>query len=183
MYGGDAWTPVYPAIEYKANQEVAKKAHTLYYDFSKKYGYEDAKPFYNIAQDLGEELNRHNGEKGLIEYYKDDTRLMNFYLEESGKGKIDPIMKEIRTEMTETEIEQSEYTNIIGGEELTWENVYAKSMEIAKWLENKLPEQTVCKNPYAVDILRDIRERGIMLNEKQKEEASYYAGRFLLIVR
>lgn len=115
VYGGDAWTPVYPAIEYKANQEVAKKAHTLYYDFSKKYGYEDAKPFYNIAQDLGEELNRHNGEKGLIEYYKDDTRLMNFYLEESGKGKIDPIMKEIRTEMTETEIKQSEYlVNALG---------------------------------------------------------------------
>lgn len=63
VYGGDAWTPTYPTIEYKANEKVAVKINKLYYDLAKKYGYDEARPLYNLAQDLEDELNRHNGEK------------------------------------------------------------------------------------------------------------------------
>lgn len=109
VYGGDAWTPTYPAIEYKANEKVADKIHNLYYDLAKKYGYDEARPLYNLAQDLEDELNRRNGEAGLIDYYKDDTSLMNLYLTESGKGKVQPVVNEIRTEMPSGVVEQSKY--------------------------------------------------------------------------
>lgn len=118
VYGGDAWTPTYPTIEYKANEKVAEKVRKLYYDFAKEYGYDEARPLYNVAQDLEDELNRHKGEAGLIDYYKDDTRLMNFYLLYSGKGKIEPVMKETRTEMSEVEIEQSKYLINALGEDI-----------------------------------------------------------------
>ena len=109
VYGGDAWTPTYPAIEYKANEKVADKIHKLYYDLAKKYGYDEARPLYNLAEDLEDELNRRNGEAGLIDYYKDDTSLMNLYLVESGKDKVQPVINEVRTEMSEAESEQSKY--------------------------------------------------------------------------
>lgn len=109
VYGGDAWTPTYPAIEYKANEKVADKIHKLYYDLAKKYGYDEARPLYNLAENLEDELNRRNGEAGLIDYYKDDTSLMNLYLVESGKDKVQPVINEVRTEMSEAESEQSEY--------------------------------------------------------------------------
>ena len=109
VYGGDAWTPTYPTIEYKANEKVAEKISKLYYDFAREHGYDEAKPLYNAAQDLEDELNRYKGEAGLIDAYKDDTRLMNFYLRHSGKGKIDPIETEIRTEMSDSQIQMNEY--------------------------------------------------------------------------
>lgn len=109
VYGGDAWTPTYPTIEYKANEKVDVKINKLYYDLAKKYGYDEARPLYNLAQDLEDELNRHNGEAGLIDYYKDNTSLMNLYLMESGKDKVQPVINEVRTEMSEAETEQSKY--------------------------------------------------------------------------
>lgn len=68
------------------------------------------------------------------------------------------------------------YSYIINEDDLMWDEMFDKSMDIAKWLDGKLPEQVVYKNPNAVEILRDIREKGIMLSDKQKEEAAYYAG-------
>ena len=115
VYGSDAWTPTYPAIEFKASERVADKIHNLYYDFARKYGYDEARPLYSVANDLEDELNRRGGEAGLIDYYKDDTNLMNFYLMESGKSKIQPIFKEIRTEMPKGVIELSQYfVNALG---------------------------------------------------------------------
>lgn len=32
VYGGDAWTPTYPAIEYKVSEKIADKARRKYYD-------------------------------------------------------------------------------------------------------------------------------------------------------
>lgn len=109
VYGGDAWTPTYPIIEYKANEKVAKRIRDLYYDIAKRQGYDEAKPLYNYAQDLSDELNRNKGEAGLIEYAKDDTKLMQLYLLESGKGKVEDVVKETRTELSQGETEQYDY--------------------------------------------------------------------------
>lgn len=38
VYGGDAWTPTYPSIDYKVNENVADKARKKYYDLYKQYG-------------------------------------------------------------------------------------------------------------------------------------------------
>lgn len=45
IYGGDAWTPVYPNIEYKVNDEVQQKISKLYYDIYEKYGRDEARPW------------------------------------------------------------------------------------------------------------------------------------------
>ena len=37
VYGGDAWTPTYPKIEYKPNAKVEKKVRDKYYDFAKEH--------------------------------------------------------------------------------------------------------------------------------------------------
>ena len=37
VYGGDAWTPTFPKIDYKANEKVGKQIRDKYYDLSRKY--------------------------------------------------------------------------------------------------------------------------------------------------
>lgn len=70
------------------------------------------------------------------------------------------------------------YNSIINADAdgLMWETIFDDAQEIARWLESKLPEKVDYKNPNAVEILRDIREKGIRLSEPQKAEAAYYAG-------
>lgn len=157
VYGGDAWTPTFPAIEYKVNEKVENKINKLYYDFARKYGYDEAKPLYNLAQDLESELNKYNGEIGLIESYKDDTRLMNFYLMESGKEKIQPIIKEIRTEMPEGVIEQSQhFINALGKDvinELKTDNGESIMIRRKKWFEKYKDKLNEAYAGYFVDDL------------------------------
>lgn len=38
VYGGDAWTPTYPSIDYKVNENVEDKARKKYYDLYEQYG-------------------------------------------------------------------------------------------------------------------------------------------------
>lgn len=109
VYGGDAWTPTYPKIEYKPNEKLAKKIRDKYYDFSRKFGYDESRPLYNYVNDLENQLNRTNGEAGMLEELYKDTRVMQFYLLDSGKGKVETINKETRTELTDAEVEMNEF--------------------------------------------------------------------------
>lgn len=61
------------------------------------------------------------------------------------------------------------YTNIINEQNLSWDDIYSESLDIAKWIDSKLPEQVVYKNPNAIEILRDIREKGIRLSENKPD--------------
>ena len=109
VYGGDAWTPVYPKIEYKPNEKVSKKISDKYYEFSRQFGYDESKPLYSYVYDLEEQLNRNKGEEGLINELYEDTRLMQLYLLDSGKDKVETIQKETRTELTDAEVEMNEF--------------------------------------------------------------------------
>ena len=109
VYGGDAWTPVYPKIEYKPNKKIAQKISDKYYELSRKYGYDESRPLYNFVYDLEEQLNRNNGETDLIEELYDNQNMMQLYLLDSGKGKVETIQKEIRTELTDAEVEMNEF--------------------------------------------------------------------------
>lgn len=115
VYGGDAWTPTYPTIEYKVNEKVEKKIRDLYYNLAEKYGYDEVGPLYNYANNLEDTLNRHNGEAGILEELSDNTGMMQLYLLETGKGKVENIEKEIVTELSEAEIEMNEhFINALG---------------------------------------------------------------------
>ena len=103
VYGGDAWTPVYPKIEYKANEKVEQQISDKYYELSKKIGYDNTRAMYRYANDLEDTLNRDGGETAMLQKLYDDTEMMQLYLEDSGKGKVEPIVKETRTEVSEAE--------------------------------------------------------------------------------
>ena len=109
VYGGDAWTPTYPKIEYKPNDKLAKKISDKYYELSRTFGYDETKPLYSYVYDLEEQLNRNKGEAGMIEELYGDTRLMQVYLLDSGKGKVDTINKETRTELTDAEVKMCDF--------------------------------------------------------------------------
>ena len=109
VYGGDAWTPTYPTIEYKPNEKIAKKISDKYYEFSRKFGYDESRPLYNYVNDLERQLNNNKGEAAMLEELYNDTRVMQFYLLDSGKGKVETINKETRTELTDEEVKMHEF--------------------------------------------------------------------------
>ena len=109
VYGGDAWTATYPRIEYKANAKVAKRINDKYYELEKKYGYDNVRAMYAYANELEERLNGLKGEEGLLEEIYDSTRMMQVYLLDIGKGRIETVTKEIRKEMTPSEVKMNEF--------------------------------------------------------------------------
>lgn len=109
VYGGDAWTATYPRIEYKANAKVAKRINDKYYELEKKYGYDNVRAMYAYANELEERLNGLKGEEGLLEEIYDSTRMMQVYLLDSGKGRVETVTKEIRKEMTPSEVKMNEF--------------------------------------------------------------------------
>jgi hypothetical protein len=125
VYGGDAWTPVYPTIEYKPNDKIAKKISDKYYELSRKYGYDESRPLYNYVYDLERKLNSNKGEAELINELYDNTDLMNLYLLDTGKSKVETVKKETRTELTDAEVEMNEYfINSLGADvidEFKWD--------------------------------------------------------------
>ena len=121
VYGGDAWTPVYPKIEYKVNDKVAKRISDTYYEVYEKYGSDEARPLYNYTYDLENQLNSSDGEVGLINKLKDDERLMQLYLLQNGNQKIEPITKEIVTELSADEVEMYNYLIALLGENIVSE--------------------------------------------------------------
>lgn len=109
VYGGDAWTPTYPTIEYKPNQKIADRISDKYYELSRKHGYDETRPLYNYVNDLERQLNTNKGEAGMINKLYENTGLMNLYLLDSGKGKVATVTKETRTELTDAEVEMNEF--------------------------------------------------------------------------
>jgi hypothetical protein len=109
VYGGDAWTPTYPKIEYKPNAKVDKKISDKYYELARQVGYDKVRPMYSYVHELEDALNRVGGESALLKELYDDTDMMNVYLLDSGKGMIDPIEKETRTEISPEQAEMNQY--------------------------------------------------------------------------
>ncbi len=109
IYGGDAWTPTYPTIEYKVAEKVADRIRNKYYDLARKFGYDDVRPLYKYANDLEDTLNKAKGEAELISALVDDEDMMRVFLMDSGKGKIPTVQTEVRTEMSPAEVERAKF--------------------------------------------------------------------------
>ena len=109
VYGGDAWTPTYPKIEYKPNGAVAKRISDKYYALAKEAGYDAVRPMYRYVNELEDTLNRTRGEKAMLEELYGDTDMMQVYLLDSGKGKVETIQKEVRTSLSDADVEMREF--------------------------------------------------------------------------
>ena len=125
VYGGDAWTPVYPRIEYKPNEKVTQKINDKYYELSRKFGYDESRPLYSYVYEMEDVLNNHKGETALLEDLYDDEKMMQLYLLDSGKDKVETVKKEIRTELSDAEVEMNEFfirelgSNVV--DEIMWD--------------------------------------------------------------
>lgn len=106
VYGGDAWTPTFPHIEYKPNENVSKKISDTYYKLSREYGYDSTRPLYNYASDIERQLGNAGGETKLKERLYKDTELMRLYSLTNGK-EIEDVYKENRQEMPAEDVETS----------------------------------------------------------------------------
>lgn len=108
IYGGDAWTPTFPQVEYEADETVENRISQKYYELQSKIGYDDAKPLYRYATDLENELNRNDGVNGIVDRLKNDTDMMQVYLADSGKQRVEPVQKTTVTRMSDSQIAMNE---------------------------------------------------------------------------
>lgn len=67
------------------------------------------------------------------------------------------------------------YGYIVGGEEVTWDEIMERAEGAANWLEEHR-EQKHIRDPYADEVLREIRGSRITLDESQKAGAEYQFG-------
>lgn len=109
VYGYDAWTPTAPAIEFKANWKVEKRLHDLYYRIYNEKGRDFVDPLYSVANMLEDELNRRGGVDKIISSMRDDPRVMNIYLEDTGRGAVDNVMKREVTRMDDNQQEMASF--------------------------------------------------------------------------
>lgn len=107
VYGGDAWTPSFPTIEYKPRESVQQKIRDKYYDLAKRIGYDNAKPLYNYVYDMESKLAA--GEDVLLTTLYSDTDMMNLYRQDIGEKKIDTVKKTVETKMSDADIERSQF--------------------------------------------------------------------------
>lgn len=109
VYGYDAWTPTAPQIEYEVNEKSAKKIHDLFYRMERSKGRSFADPLYSAANTLEDELNRKGGVDKIISSMRDDPRVMNIYLEDTGRGAVENVMKREVTRMDDNQQEMASF--------------------------------------------------------------------------
>ncbi len=109
VYGYDAWTPTAPRIEYEVNEKSAKKIHDLFYRMERAKGRSFADPLYSAANTLEDELNRKGGVDKVVGAMRDDPRMMNIYLEDTGRGAVDNVIKREVTRMDNNQQEMASF--------------------------------------------------------------------------
>lgn len=109
VYGYDAWTPTAPAIEFKANGKTEKRLHDLYYRIYNEKGRNFVDPLYSVANMLEDELNRMGGVDKIISSMRDDPRVMNIYLEDTGRGAVDNVIRREVNRMDDNQQEMASF--------------------------------------------------------------------------
>lgn len=106
IYGYDAWTPVAPQIDYVVNSDAENRILDLYTRMKNEKGHDFAQPLYSVANMLEHELNEVGPEK-VVSRMRNDPRVMNIYLEDTGRGAVETVMRENVQRMDETQQEMS----------------------------------------------------------------------------
>lgn len=109
IYGGDAWTPTFPDIEYEASSKLVDQIRDKYYAIPADVRNNAARPLYLLYTDADRLLAKYGGEKGLIEHYADDTDMMQAYLADSGKTPVATIQKQTVTRLDADDIKLYDY--------------------------------------------------------------------------
>ena len=105
VYSADEWTPLFPRMEYEANEKAAQRIRRKYYELEKKHGHDFVSPLYESANYLDDTLTKYGGVEGLIDKFADDTRMMQIYLADTGRTPVESVKTETITRLTDNQIE------------------------------------------------------------------------------
>lgn len=119
VYSGDAWTPVYPTVEFKVNEKAADRIYQKVREIEKNNvpeGVRSSLNHFNPAN-IEDEMNRYKGEAGLFETYQNDINMKNVYLADKGEAVFDVYKKTEKHFAPEELGEIKKYIKELGGEE------------------------------------------------------------------
>lgn len=128
IYSADVYSPLFPSFEYEVNKDAANKIKGKYQSIKEKSGIDVARvlqPYFS-ANALELELNRRGGVEGLVEWLSNDTNMMNAFLADTGKEPVKMVVKEVRTELSQSQREMGQYLIDTLGEDVVKE--YAPRM-------------------------------------------------------
>jgi hypothetical protein len=85
VYSADAWTPVFPRVEYEADSKVGNQISKKLNELEGKIDDSFQRDLRRIQFGFEDYLNSQGGEEGLIQYAMENYGLKAAYLEEQGK--------------------------------------------------------------------------------------------------
>lgn len=168
VYGGDAWTPTYPSIDYKVNENVADKARKKYYYLYEQYG-EKVRDMYRYGVTLEDTLNSDGGEQKMLNKLYDDTAMMQVYRLDHGDNVISNVVKkEEKQTLNEQEIVLSKQLLSTLGNKI--EEIAVKNGE------NPLPIRKAFFNKYHDEVIEAFkkyyRSTGMSIEEAEAKVAN-----------
>ena len=119
VYSGDAWTPVYPTVEFKVSEKAADRIYQKVREIEKNNVPEGVRRLLNHFNpaNIEDEMNRYKGEAGLFETYQNDIDMKNVYLADKGEAVFDVYEKTEKHFAPEELSEIKKYIKELGGEE------------------------------------------------------------------
>lgn len=109
VYSADAWTPTFPSTEYEAEETVADRLHSKYYELFRKFGRDNIDALYPWGNYPEDQLNRDGGEAAAMEKLRDDTGMMKVYLLDNGFDVPKPVTVETVERMSDADIALCDY--------------------------------------------------------------------------
>ena len=183
VYGGDAWTPTYPAIEYKVSEKIADKARRKYYDLYEKHG-EKVRGMYRYAVTLEDALNskddkNNGGEQKMLDKLYDDVGMMQIYRLDHGEDVIGNVVKR-EEEQTLNEQEIALSKQLLSTFENRIEEIAAKNGE------NPLSVKKEFFNKYHDEVIEAFKKyyksTGMSAEEAEAKIADLKTGTFTMLL-
>lgn len=125
VFSRDGYTPTVPKVDYKVNERVGEKIRKKYYELARKYGYDTLRPMYKYANNLDDVLDNVGGETAMLSEIYDNTDIMQIFLLDTKGQKIEPVYREIRTDMTDEQVAHQENLIKALGRDVVEESYYS----------------------------------------------------------
>ncbi len=125
VFSRDGYTPTVPKVDYKVNERVGEKIRKKYYELARKYGYDTLRPMYKYANNLDDVLDSVGGEAAMLSEIYDNTDIMQIFLLDTKGQKIEPVYREIRTDMTDEQVAHQENLIKALGRDVVEESYYS----------------------------------------------------------
>lgn len=125
VFSRDGYTPTVPKVDYKVNERVGEKIRKKYYELARKYGYDTLRPMYKYGNNLDDVLDSVGGEAAMLSEIYDNTDIMQIFLLDTKGQKIEPVYREIRTDMTDEQVAHQENLIKALGRDVVEESYYS----------------------------------------------------------